>query len=100
MSEQEPKVTICAECQHFISIEDGPRTGVWYNLFCGAIEQKPVLNVVTGKRETPNDNGHPCCREVNNGNCKLFEPRKSMVDRLTGQMARILGVADGIHKPE
>ncbi len=69
------KMTICAECKHcFDSRGPGavlpPDDG--NGLECGHPSLiDPQINVVTGEKRT----GYRLCSDINNGNCRHFEPR-------------------------
>lgn len=70
-------MTICAECRHLIREGSGAH---WGDYVCGAITRARGVDLVTGQ-ETWLEGGfpaqeHPYCRNVNNGDCKLFEKKK------------------------
>lgn len=61
-------LTICRDCKHHRG------SGmVWYNQYCGASPLKKEINVVTGQEETRTGNPYAYCRDVNDGQCTLFE---------------------------
>ena len=70
-------ITICVECKHFSG------GSIWYDQFCDAARLSKARDPVTGKvgyasindLGTPSFNEEPrrYCRDVNNGNCGLFE---------------------------
>lgn len=78
-------ITLCPECKYYMSIEDGPRTGIWYNLYCSAISREPTIDPTTGKRvykgtndlggDYTTDTPYYHCRDINDGNCKHFRPK-------------------------
>lgn len=86
--EMRAKQTICSECKWLMrgEMETSPRYDVWYNLFCGAIDFKPALDIHSGKwgyrgnlhygehldKGTITDNPNPYCRDVNTGDCPYF----------------------------
>lgn len=80
---------ICAQCRNLIRAEGGPRTDIWYNMFCGAVKKKKGIDFVSGKEgyvdmndlggTFVNDNPHPFARDVNpDGKCCLFEPMEQV----------------------
>jgi hypothetical protein len=88
----EPR-TICANCRHLHAKQDGPRTGIWYNMLCRApaVQTEPSRDPVSGKigYRRKNDLGGGCyddqpspfCRDVNHGNCEHYA-RKGVLARL------------------
>lgn len=83
----ELKMTLCVDCNHHIRVNDGPRTGVWYNQLCGAISKEGATDPVTGERKYRHinslgravltDEQHPYCRDVNTGaDCPFFAPKR------------------------
>jgi len=79
----ESRMTLCPECKHYLSIEDGPRTGVWYNLWCRAFTKEPAIDPTTGKQKYRDSNGYLSddkyyhCRDFNDGHCQYFEQKLS-----------------------
>lgn len=80
----EPPKTICGDCRHFLNREPtGPRSDVWYNHMCSASPRPDAIDPVTGKHgyAGKNDLGgafvtderYMFCRDVNTGNCSLFD---------------------------
>lgn len=78
-------MTICANCKHFINKEPGtPRSNVWYNHLCGAVELPTKIDPVDGQekhyskndldQEHFTDNTHQYCRKINDGHCRHFDP--------------------------
>jgi len=61
----------CVTCAHLLSRRDGPRTGVWYNLFCSVSPRERVRSPVTGKYG--GEKLH-YCRDINKGDCSLWAP--------------------------
>jgi hypothetical protein len=78
------KFSVCTECVFLIMRQDGPRTGIWYNNFCGAITREKQRDPFDGvmKYAEMNDLGrlyftdeaHPYARDINpDGNCQRFK---------------------------
>jgi hypothetical protein len=76
--------TLCKDCKfhrHIIKNPSAPE--VWYNHYCGASPLPESVDPVTGKVGfvAVNDLGRPYltdvqfhhCRDINTGNCHLFE---------------------------
>lgn len=62
--------TICANCVfHVAKDQDSVRKDMWYNHFCNAQPEEAKLDIVTGKMVEVR---LPFCRDINDGNCKLF----------------------------
>ena len=76
-------MTLCPECRFYMSIEDGPRTGVWYNLYCMAVRKDTGIDPTTGKQKYRDGSGYLSdeeyyhCRDFNDGNCIYFQPKLS-----------------------
>lgn len=78
----DPKA-ICAECRHVLC--DG---GGYWDYRCGAVKAEKTRDPVTGETtyRFANDLGghyhgkepHPNCRGMNDGNCPLFEPCRTL----------------------
>lgn len=77
-------MTFCKTCKHHIAAEQNTvRADIWYNHFCAASPRVSVTDPVTGKggysetndlgRAVITDNKYRYCRDVNNGDCQLFE---------------------------
>jgi len=64
-------MTICMKCKNFLQKDLKPL--IQYLYFCGAITNKQITNMYTGKQEYQGGNKHPFCFIVNDGNCKHFE---------------------------
>lgn len=89
-SSQKSEITICTKCTHLLSIAAGPRTGIWYNMFCKAQPLPKGVNPLNGKEcyITQNDFGNIVhtddrfhyCRDINDGNCPHFS-EKDYLDR-------------------
>ena len=65
--------TICWDCKYHHNDEPtGPRSEIWYNQKClhPSKETPAYLDVVTGLTVPV---AHAYCRDVNDGNCPLFE---------------------------
>jgi len=74
------KTTICVNCKHFIKTSD-----IWYNQFCGNkdVGAKKAINPVTGEvgylkkndlgGQYYDKNRYPFARDINKGNCSIFE---------------------------
>ena len=70
-------MNICANCQHCHNEEDGPRTHVWYNWFCHAVEREIGQDCVNGQagwvgmndlgRGYVDSQQYEYCRDVNKG---------------------------------
>ena len=58
-------MTKCQDCQHLRS--SGP---IWYSNRCAKVEQPARFDPITGENEPPE---LEYVREVNNGECGLFE---------------------------
>lgn len=73
--------TICKECKHHIhDTQNEMAPEVWYNHFCGASPLPMALDAVTGKLgystgRYVQEHPYKYCRDVNKGNCSLFEPK-------------------------
>lgn len=77
--------TICVNCKHLKSISDGPRTGIWYNMYCSAVRRMSAIDPVSGNRcflgknsfgeDYFTDEEYPHCRDINKGNCPYFEEK-------------------------
>lgn len=75
---------ICKYCKHFLNKEpDSPRSSVWYNHLCKASPLELATDPVTGEQGYLQKNSlgmayvtsdqFQFCREVNHGDCDLFE---------------------------
>ena len=63
--------TVCANCKHRCVIGRNP--DVWYNNRCLASPLgTPEIDLVTGKTV---EQEYRYCRDVNYGNCKLYEAK-------------------------
>lgn len=80
------QTTVCYQCKHFHNEEPtGPRKDIWYNHFCKASPLPIAMNPVTGEMQSKSSNdlgttiytdrGFKFCRDVNDGNCELWEGR-------------------------
>lgn len=85
--------TVCYECVHFKNLEPrSPREHVWYNHVCTATPLPVQRDPVTGQlqnvsrndlgREIFTDQPFQFCREINKGNCPLFE-KKGRLEQVT-----------------
>lgn len=82
---EQPK-TLCVKCTHLKAIQDGPRTGIWYNMRCRApgAQRVPWVDPVGGGVVYGNrayDEPEPYCRDINNGHCPHYEPKRSLWDK-------------------
>ena len=77
--------TICTNCKHHIfTASNTADHSIWYNHICGASPLPKTIDPVTGKEGyvTTNSLGENIignrkfeyCRDINNGNCHLYEP--------------------------
>ncbi len=84
---QERKFTICKECRFLITKDDGLRSSIWYNNFCGAVSREQSRDPYDGVMRyiSRNDLGevyfedeaHPYVRDINpDGNCIYFEVKR------------------------
>jgi len=73
-------VRVCVNCKHHI----GPKDGIWYEHYCGAVERDRVTDPVTGKScyggvndlgtVYTTDERFRNCREINKaGDCQFYE---------------------------
>lgn len=64
--------TICAQCKHHYLKDKPPR---WHDWECHHpdVEREKVLDVVTGRMEYAHHDQWPNCRDVNKGDCELFQ---------------------------
>ena len=63
--------TICAECYHFICASD-----IWYDQYCGAVQNKLKLDYVTGKTVYVDGQVHPYARDINtDGKCEMYKTK-------------------------
>ena len=76
--------TVCYDCKHFHNEEtSGPRKDIWYNHYCKASPLPMEMNPVTGEIQATctndlgtkiyTDRGFRFCRDINDGNCELWE---------------------------
>lgn len=65
------KGTACLACKHFLNVSQRGDT-TWYYNYCKASPKPSVFNHLTGYMEKPNPE-FKFCKEVNHGNCLLFE---------------------------
>lgn len=83
-------MTICAECKHVLRIIRNQACPTsWYNYQCAAAPRPPAIDPVTGEhgwatrndlgRDTVSDQKFNYCRDVNTGQCSLFEKREEKV---------------------
>ena len=81
---------VCTECQSLITKEDGPRTRIWYNNFCGALKREKQRDPFDGmmKYAETNDLGrliftdeaYPYARDINtDGNCTHYKRKEGKV---------------------
>ena len=81
---------VCTECPFLITKEDGPRTNIWYNNFCGAVERKKGRDPFDGKmkyvvandlgRKSFTDEAYPYARDINpDGNCSHYKRKEGKV---------------------
>lgn len=73
-------MTICKKCTNHIQIEDND---IWYNHLCGAAPLPIGLDPVTGNLRSISNNDlgmeytsehlYDYCRNINDGDCKLFK---------------------------
>ena len=93
--------TICANCTHFRSKKDGPRTGNWYNLSCSSpdVRREEVINPVSGKKcfKMVNDLGRtvfvdecaPYPGELNlEGSCPYYKRKGTSVTSIVGRILK------------
>ncbi len=84
--------SICVNCRRFESVSGGPRTGIWYNLYCHAVTRYKGIDPVSGEEgyiETNSfgqryftDQRFSYCRDINpNGDCVLFTPNISTLQK-------------------
>ncbi len=73
----------CKDCNHFKSVKDGPRTGIWYNLYCKApaFKRKPVRSLITGELGFERGNEYPFARDVRKEVCESFTKKRSLFGR-------------------
>lgn len=64
-------MTICAKCKHSYNWSRGAS---WLYAVCKASNY--TISPLTGKRE------YRRCVEINYGNCRLFEPRETLAQRI------------------
>ena len=67
--------TVCVNCQHFRNLSKGFNAHVWYNHFCAASAAPSWIDPVTGERVTANGYRYKHCRDVNTGDCPLYEAK-------------------------
>lgn len=66
--------TICVECRHFINKGDYlNKLDVWYDWFCGAVENETVIDPVKGVRT---NRRYAYARDINTGDCEYFKKKK------------------------
>jgi len=87
MSEAEMP-TICVNCKHHHEKPDPRNINIWYSHICQhpEVKRQEEQNPVTGEigYAAKNDLGtvyitdesHPYCRDINHGNCPLYEQKE------------------------
>ena len=86
LSDRIKKFAVCTDCEFLITEEDGPRTSVWYNNYCGAVERDKERDPFDGEMKyvqindlglkTFTDKLHPYARDINpDGNCKYYKEK-------------------------
>lgn len=91
IAEGEMMTTICVKCRHHRNTHDGhpcgPPRSSWFYQVCTHtdVERPTTIDPVSGdvKYMSKNDLGrtilhdapHPFCRDINDGMCKMFEPK-------------------------
>jgi hypothetical protein len=62
--------TACKNCIYIIA-NDSVENGIWYNYTCNASPLPSRFNPILGEYES--NPRYDFCRNVNKGNCELFE---------------------------
>lgn len=73
LTPKQPK-TVCYNCRNFFNAEPiGSHSDIWYNHYCLASPKPRKIDPVTGKERNAAYDRYRYCRDVNTGNCKLYE---------------------------
>jgi hypothetical protein len=89
-------MTVCVNCRWHINAHEGRRTGppasAWFYQLCGHpdVERPTTVDPVSGEvrhmarndlgRTYLTDKARPYCRDINDGECSMYEPVGSIID--------------------